>query len=78
MAKKGRIFIISAPSGSGKTTLCERLLKMDLGLDDSVSMTTRPSRPGEVNGRDYYFVSKKNFQKRIKDIGANTKHPIIK
>jgi len=67
--KKGRIFIVSAPSGSGKTTLCEKLFKTDLELDDSVSMTTRPSRPGEVNGRDYYFVSKKNFLQRIKEKG---------
>lgn len=69
MNKKGRIFIISAPSGCGKTTLCKRLLKTGLGLNRSVSMTTRPRRPGEINGKDYYFVSKNNFQKRIKQNG---------
>lgn len=63
--KLGRIFIISAPSGCGKTTLCKRLLKMGLGLFNSPSMTTRPKRRGETEGRDYYFVSKDKFKELI-------------
>lgn len=63
--KKGRIFIISAPSGCGKTTLCRKLLKSAPWLNRSVSVTTRPQRSGEVNGRDYYFISKANFKKWI-------------
>ena len=64
-AKKGRLFIISAPSGCGKTTLCKRLLEDDPGLVHSVSMTTRPPRKGERAGIDYRFVSKKSFEKMI-------------
>lgn len=66
---KGRIFVISAPSGCGKTTLVYRLIKSGLGLIRSVSMTTRQSRRGEVNNRDYFFVDKKEFEK-IKQKGG--------
>ena len=66
MNRKARIFIISAPSGCGKTTLCKRLFGAALGLARSISMTTRPKRKGEVEGRDYHFVSKKNFQKWVR------------
>ncbi|NQU73569.1 MAG: guanylate kinase [Candidatus Omnitrophica bacterium] len=69
MSRKAKLFIISAPSGCGKTTLCKRLLKGKLGLAYSVSMTTRPRRTGERNGRDYYFVSKAGFQKQVKRNG---------
>ena len=61
----GKLFVISAPSGCGKTTLCKRLLKDDIGLLDSVSVTTRPPRQGEKGGVDYHFVSKKRFQGMI-------------
>ena len=63
--KKGKIFVISAPSGSGKTTLCKRLLKECRNLVVSKSFTTRPLRKGEKNNRDYIFVSKKEFKKRV-------------
>ena len=59
----GKLFIISAPSGCGKTTLCKKLLDDKLALADSVSMTTRKPRPGEKNGVDYHFVSKRYFRK---------------
>lgn len=61
----GRLFVISAPSGSGKTTLCNKLLEDDLGLANSVSITTRKARPGEQEGIDYHFVSRKKFQNMI-------------
>lgn len=61
-----RIFVISAPSGSGKTTLCNKLLKDGPALENSISMTTRPPRPGEKDGVDYRFVSEKYFRASIK------------
>ncbi len=60
-----KLFVISAPSGSGKTTLCNKLLKDNLGLAQSVSMTTRPPRRGEKDGADYRFVSEKYFRNAI-------------
>ncbi len=60
------IFIISAPSGTGKTTLIHRVMALDPRLAFSVSHTTRPPREGEVNGRDYYFVSRETFRRLIK------------
>lgn len=63
---KGKLFVISAPSGCGKTTLCRKLLADKLGLIHSVSMTTRPPRPGERDGVDYHFVSRKDFNGLIK------------
>ncbi|MBU2540301.1 MAG: guanylate kinase [Candidatus Omnitrophica bacterium] len=61
---KGRLFIVSGPSGSGKTTLCKMLMALDdmrPRLAQSVSFTTRPIRLGEVDGRDYFFVSEDIF-----------------
>ncbi|MDP2913790.1 MAG: guanylate kinase [Candidatus Omnitrophota bacterium] len=63
---RGKLFVISAPSGCGKTTLCRRLLDDSIDLVNSVSMTTRPPRPGEKNGVDYRFVSRKYFQDMIR------------
>ena len=62
---KSKIFIVSAPSGCGKTTLCKKLLKDKLKLHQSVSVTTRPSRRGERNGADYFFVSAEEFIRMI-------------
>ena len=64
-----RLFVISAPSGCGKTTLCNSLLKDDLGLAKSVSMTTRPPRKGEKDGVDYRFVSEKRFRDIARENG---------
>ncbi len=64
---KGNLFIISAPSGAGKTTLCKRLRKAFPGLVYSVSATTRAPRPGEVDGRDYHFVTREQFERGIED-----------
>lgn len=67
--KRGKIFIISGPSGSGKTTLHDKLLenkaiRRKLGI--SVSATTRPRRKGEIEGLDYFFISKKMFEHKIR------------
>ena len=59
---RGKLFVISASSGTGKTTLAKKLLKEDKNLVQSVSYTTRPPRPKEVQGRDYFFISKKEFK----------------
>ena len=63
--KKGLLFIVSAPSGTGKTTLCRAMTQVFPGLHYSISYTTRPPRTGDVNGRDYYFISPAEFQERI-------------
>jgi len=59
------VFIISAPSGSGKSTLVHRLLHTVTGLTFSISYTTRPPRPTEVDGVDYNFISKPEFEERL-------------
>ena len=57
----GNLFIISAPSGAGKTSLVHALLDLDPHIDLSVSFTTREPRPGELDGKDYHFVSRETF-----------------
>jgi len=59
--RRGVIFIISAPSGAGKTTLVKKLLKLFPDVTLSVSCTTRARRPGEADGRDYHFVTEREF-----------------
>jgi len=65
----GEIFVITAPSGTGKTTLLKPLMAADPRLRFSISYTTRPRRPSEVDGQDYFFVSPRQFR-RLKDSGA--------
>ncbi len=66
MNKKGLLIILSGPSGVGKGTVRKELMKdSSLSLFFSVSMTTRSIRPGEIDGREYYFVSKEEFQRNI-------------
>lgn len=62
----GHLFVIAGPSGVGKSTLETRLLQEMEGLSYSVSATTRPPRPDEENGRDYYFVSREKFEEMIR------------
>jgi guanylate kinase len=61
----GILFIISAPSGSGKTTLTNELLKLVPGLEFSISYTTRPPRGSEQRGREYFFISREQFEQMI-------------
>ncbi|MBN1622196.1 MAG: guanylate kinase [Endomicrobiales bacterium] len=66
MKKKGIIIVISAPSGAGKSTLYKKLVKTVPNLSYSISYTTRSRRKGEVNGRDYFFVTEPKFKSLIK------------
>jgi guanylate kinase len=61
IARRGLMLVLSSPSGAGKTTLARRLLAETSGITMSVSCTTRPPRPGEKEGRDYYFVDHDRF-----------------
>jgi guanylate kinase len=62
---KGLFIIVSAPSGTGKSSICQGLLQACPEIKFSVSYTSRPPRPNEVNGKDYYFISREEFQARI-------------
>jgi guanylate kinase len=65
--KKAFLWVVSGPSGSGKTTLCEKLIQHDkLNIARSVSFTTRSLRRGEKSKRDYFFISRQEFRKKIK------------
>src|SRR5205807_6569314 len=59
--RRGLMFVLSSPSGAGKTTLSRLLMERTPELSMSVSVTTRPMRPGEVEGRDYFFIDKARF-----------------
>ena len=61
IARRGLMIVLSSPSGAGKTTISRALLERDDKLTMSVSATTRPKRPGEVEGKDYYFVDPVDF-----------------
>ena len=68
LQRRGLMFILSSPSGAGKTTIARRLLEEEGSeLRMSVSVTTRPMRPGEVDGRDYFFVDGEEFKRRVDD-----------
>lgn len=59
--RRGLMFVMSSPSGAGKTTISRLLLERESNISLSVSVTTRPPRPGEVDGRDYYFIDPTEF-----------------
>jgi len=63
---KGMLFVLSSPSGAGKTTLTKKISKNNPNFVISVSHTTRKPRPNEINGKDYYFVSDKEFESLVK------------
>ena len=63
--RRGLMFILSSPSGAGKTTISHMLLAADAAIALSVSATTRPIRPGEVDGKDYHFVAQADFDRMV-------------
>ncbi|WP_420136806.1 guanylate kinase [Sphingomonas sp.] len=65
--RRGVLFVLSSPSGAGKSTIARMLLAADKDIDLSVSVTTRPMRPGEVDGRDYHFVDVPTFKDMVGD-----------
>ena len=65
MVQPGKVIIFSAPSGSGKTTLVRHLLTCKLGLEFSISATSRAPRGGEVDGKDYYFLNDEDFHQSV-------------
>ena len=68
VARRGLLFVLSSPSGAGKTTLARRLIDEDPMISMSVSVTTRKPRPGESDGRDYFFIDEARFA-QMKDAG---------
>ena len=66
LRRRGLLLILSSPSGAGKSTLARRLMEWDSTLKFSVSATTRPARPGEMEGRDYFFRSRQVFAAMVK------------
>lgn len=65
--RRGLMYVLSSPSGAGKTSIANKLITQDEQISMSISMTTRKPRPGEVDGKDYIFVSKEEFNQAIED-----------
>lgn len=63
ISRRGLVLVLSSPSGAGKSTLARHLLSADDNIQMSVSVTTRPPRPGEVDGKDYHFISREKFER---------------
>lgn len=74
-ARTGILLVVSGPSGSGKTTLC-RLMAESGEVHYSISCTTRSPRPGEVDGKDYHFLTRQDFQQRL-DAGDFLEHAVV-
>ncbi len=74
--RRGLMFVLSSPSGAGKTTLSRRLLAEEEGVAMSVSVTTRGMRPGEVDGKDYYFIDTLKYDAMV-DAGELLEHAIV-
>lgn len=73
IARRGLLLVLSSPSGAGKTTISRMLLERETGLLPSISATTRPKRPGETDGRDYFFVGPDEFSNML-DRGELLEH----
>lgn len=65
MSKRGHLYVVAAPSGAGKTSLLHALMRRRPGLGFSVSCTTRKPRPGEVDGKDYHFIGREEFERLV-------------
>ncbi len=76
IARRGLMLVVSSPSGAGKSTLARRLLESDPLISMSVSVTTRPKRANEVDGKDYFFVSRERFEEMVRE-GAFLEHATV-
>ena len=76
VARRGLMLVLSSPSGAGKSTLSRRLLQSDPNIAMSVSATTRPKRPNEIEGKDYYFVTPETFEAMVRE-GAFLEHATV-
>lgn len=65
--RRGMMLVLSSPSGAGKSTIARAILESEDELFMSISLTTRPPRPGEEDGRDYYFVTEDEYRRRLED-----------
>ena len=74
--RRGLMLVLSSPSGAGKTTLSRLLLESDPNVAMSVSATTRPKRPGEVDGRDYFFIADEKFE-HMANAGEFLEHAVV-
>jgi guanylate kinase len=74
--RRGLMFVLSSPSGAGKTTLSRRLLEQEEGVAMSVSVTTRAPRPGEVDGKDYYFIDTLKYDAMV-EAGDLLEHAVV-
>ncbi len=76
MQRRGLLIILSSPSGAGKSTLARRLRDWDPGIRFSISATTRPARPGEVDGREYHFMDESAFKAQVEQ-GEMLEHAFV-
>jgi len=74
--RRGLLLVLSSPSGAGKTTISRKLFEQDGKLAMSVSVTTRPKRPGEIDGKHYHFVARKKFDQMVAQ-GELLEHAIV-
>lgn len=76
VSRRGLLLVLSSPSGAGKTTIARNLLAADPLICSSVSVTTRPQRPGEVDGKDYHFIDKPRFDAMV-EAGELLEHALV-
>ncbi len=74
--RRGFLLVLASPSGAGKTTITRRLVSDDPTLALSVSVTTRPKRPGEIDGHDYHFIDRARFDEMV-ERGELLEHAIV-
>ena len=76
VSRRGLLLVLSSPSGAGKTTIARNLLAADPLICASVSVTTRPQRPGEIDGKDYHFIDKPRFDAMV-EAGELLEHALV-
>jgi guanylate kinase len=76
VARRGLMFVLSSPSGAGKSTLAKKLIEEDANMSLSVSATTRPRRPSEIDGREYKFMTREQFEE-MADRGDFLEHAMV-